>query len=107
MGLETVSPVGGKITERELSQSIVNAARELGWKVYRTWNSIHSPKGFPDLTMVRGDRLIFAELKTDAGKVTPDQQSWLDALNVSGRCEVYLWRPADLEAAYKILLTRP
>lgn len=95
----------GAMTERELSQALVNAARTMGWKVYRTWNSINSPKGFPDLTMVRNSRLIFAELKTDSGKVTPDQEEWAGALVASGRCEYYLWRPADLEAAYKILLT--
>jgi hypothetical protein len=94
------------MTEKELSQSLVNAARTMGWRVYRTWNSIHSPKGFPDLTMVRGDRLIFAELKTEKGKVTPDQQGWIDALSVlgNGRCEVYLWRPSDIESAYQVLM---
>lgn len=92
------------MTEKELRQSIVRAAREFGWRVYFTWSSMHSPAGFPDLTMVRNSRLIFAELKTDSGKVTPDQEAWMTALRTSGRCEVYLWRPTDLEDAYKLLL---
>jgi VRR-NUC domain-containing protein len=99
-----MSPIGGQMTERELRQSIVRAAREFGWRVYFTWSSMHSPAGFPDLCMVRGDRLLFAELKTDKGKVTPDQQAWVDELRASGRCEVHLWRPADIEDAYKVLL---
>lgn len=91
------------MTEREFSQSIVDAARTLGWRVYRTWTSLHSPKGFPDLCMVRRGRILFAELKTDTGKVTPDQQAWLDDLRAVG-VEVYLWRPSDIEDAYEVLL---
>lgn len=93
------------MTEKELRTAIVRAAKEFGWRVYFSWTSIHSPKGFPDLCMVRGERLIFAELKTDKGLVRPEQTEWMDALRASGRCEVYLWRPADLEAAYKVLLS--
>ena len=95
------------MTEKELRQSIVRAAKEFGWKVYFSWTSIHSPAGFPDLCMVRGSRLVFAELKTDKGKVTLDQQVWLDALRASGKCEVYLWRPSDIDAAYAALLHVP
>ena len=109
-----MSPVNGKITEKELRTSIVRAARQFGWRVYFTWTSMHSPAGFPDLCMVRGNRLIFAELKTETGKVSPDQQAWLDDLDALYACdrvgdpmqrvEVYLWRPADIDEAYRILM---
>lgn len=110
------------MTEKELRQSIVRAAREFHWRVYFTWSSMHSPAGFPDLCMVRGPRLIFAELKTDKGKVTPEQEAWLVDLGrvrafmslcsfTEGelrphepRLEVYVWRPADLEDAYRVLM---
>lgn len=91
------------MTERELRQSLVHAAREFGWKVYFSWTSIHSPAGFPDLCMVRGTRLIFAELKTDKGKVSEPQQEWIDALRGTP-AECYLWRPTDIEQAYRILM---
>ena len=39
--------------------------------------------------------LIFAELKLDNGKASPEQLIWLKAL--APYAEVYLWRPADLE----------
>ena len=99
-----MSPVNGAMTEKELQASLVRAAKTFGWRVYFTWRSLHSPKGFPDLCMVRGDRLIFAELKTDKGKVTPDQQAWQDDLRAFGKCEVHLWRPSDLESAYQVLM---
>jgi hypothetical protein len=115
------------MTEKELRTSIVRAAREFGWRVYFTWSSMHSPAGFPDLVLVRSARLIFAELKAEKGKTTPDQDAWLADLrqineyvaarsrvqiadgtwvNFTGYVppEVYVWRPADLEDAYRVLM---
>lgn len=99
-----MSPVGGKITEKELRQSLVRAARGFGWRCYFSWTSIHSPAGFPDLCMTKPPRVIFAELKTDTGKVSPHQEAWLADLRACG-AEVYLWRPADIDAAYRILMS--
>jgi VRR-NUC domain-containing protein len=102
------------MTEKELQTSIERGARVLGWRVYHTWSSMHSPKGFPDLVMIKGDRLIFAELKNETGKVTEDQEAWLrdlqhfawrirSAVSDDPPMEVYVWRPKDLEEAYEIL----
>ena len=92
------------ITEKEFSQQIVDAARTFGWKVYRTWRSIHSPAGYPDLTMVRRDRIVFAELKSEKGKPPTDaQEEWLQVLREVGTCEVYLWRPKDFDEIMEIL----
>ena len=80
------------------------------WRYYHTHRSKHSPAGFPDTCAVRGDRLLFSELKREAPRHKPstEQQEWLDDLQhiadlanrhagVEGpRIEVYLWRPSDL-----------
>lgn len=51
-------------------------------------------KGFPDLVLVRGDQLIFAELKSERGKLSDEQRAWLDALGqTAATCCV--WRPSD------------
>lgn len=90
-------------SERQFQAAVVEYAERLGWLVYHTHDSRRSQPGFPDLTMVRGDRLIFAELKAEDGRVKPEQQKWLDALNdvrlslplgVDIPIEVYLWRPS-------------
>lgn len=79
-----------------------------GWMVYHTYDSRRSDAGFPDLVMVRGGRIIFAELKYDKGyadwddrkpkrrgKISDAQQEWLDALgNVFG-VECYVWKYPD------------
>jgi len=47
--------------------------------------------GFPDLVLVR-ERVVWAELKSDRGKVSAEQQEWINALCRAGQ-EVYVWRP--------------
>jgi len=47
-------------------------------------------------------RVIYAELKTDKGKVRPEQQEWLDTMADCGQ-EVYVWRPGDFEQIVEIL----
>lgn len=106
-----VETANALISEKELADTVIGMAYTFGWKIYRTWVSIHSPAGFPDLVMARewdsgrgNGRLIFAELKSQRGKVSPEQQQWLDALalTVPG-VEVYLWRPSDLDQIEDVL----
>lgn len=82
--------------ERDLQGAVVELARMLGWLVYHTHDSRHSAAGFPDLVMVHpgSGALLFAELKTARGKVTPEQWEWLRALAVRGVS--FLWRPEHL-----------
>lgn len=83
------------MSERDLQDQVVAIAKTCGWLCYHTHNSRRSTPGFPDLCMVRKRRVIFAELKTEKGKVTADQGRWLIELHAAG-VETYLWRPADL-----------
>ncbi len=55
--------------------------------------------GFPDLCLVRGDRLLFAELKQDGRYPGPKQREWHEALMTSG-AYVYVWKPKDWHAGY-------
>lgn len=87
--------------EKEFQQRVVEEAHVAGWMTYHTYDSRRSTPGFPDLVMVRADRLIFAELKV-RGKPRPEQDIWLDALRETG-AEVYLWYPKDTEEILAIL----
>jgi hypothetical protein len=53
--------------------------------------------GWPDLVLVRQGRVLFAELKRQAGRVEPRQRAWLDALAAAG-LSVAVWRPSDWAA---------
>jgi VRR-NUC domain len=83
------------MSEAALQALIVEAAGWLGYAVFHPYDSRRSTLGFPDLTLVHRDtgRVIFAELKSAHGRLTPEQREWLSYLGK--RHEVRLWRPAD------------
>jgi hypothetical protein len=83
------------LTEKEFAQQVADLARILGWACYRVWLSVRSPAGFPDLTLVRPPRLIFAELKSEKGRLSPAQEAWLELLRQVPGVEVHVWRPSD------------
>jgi hypothetical protein len=58
--------------------------------------------GFPDLTLVRGPRLVFVELKAETGRTSEAQDAWLAAL-AAASTEVYVFRPSDLDEVRDVL----
>jgi VRR-NUC domain len=61
--------------------------------------------GFPDLVLVRPPRVIFAELKTEDGKLDPLQQLWIDKLRRT-LVEVFVWRPHQLDVEIQAALAQ-
>lgn len=90
------------MTERELTAQVVELAALLGWSRYHTWRSKHSAAGFPDETLWKGRRLVFAELKTQKGRVSDAQRRVLEGL-AETPAEVYLIRPLDLDEFATVL----
>jgi hypothetical protein len=97
---------GLKVSEKELMRAVVKLAELTGWRVYHTWLSIRSEPGFPDLVLVRPPRLVFAELKSEKGELTPSQQAWLEDLGAT-KAEVYVWRPSDWDQIVSTLARGP
>lgn len=91
-------------TEVQFQQAVIEAAQLHGWTVAhfrpaRTQQGWRTPvqadgKGFPDLVLVATGRVVFAELKSDRGRLTDDQKIWWERLRTAG-AEVYVWRPRD------------
>lgn len=93
------------IDEKAWQDDVETTAARLGWhRRYHTFDSRRSTYGFPDLVLVRRPRLIFAELKTETGRLTRDQQDWLEDLDACGPAETYVWRPSDRFEMDRILL---
>jgi VRR-NUC domain len=84
-------------SETQFQQAIVDLARALGWLVYHTHDSRHSAPGFPDLVLVRNGSLIFAELKTERGRVSGAQEEWLRNL---ADVEGVVWEGSDDDAEW-------
>lgn len=86
------------MTEDQLLTAVISLARLRGWRIYHVRNSragiVQGDIGYPDLTLVRYDRLVFAELKRESGRLTEAQSAWVEALGLTG-AETYVWRPGN------------
>ena len=91
------------VTEKAFAATVRAYAEALGWTVYWVWRSIHSPAGEPDLRLIRPPRVLFVELKSAKGKLTPAQEEARDLLMGCPGVEYYLWRPQDWPEIEKAL----
>ena len=99
--------------ETQFQLAVIAYAKLRGWRIAHfrpawTGKGWRTPvqadgAGFPDLIMTRGDRLVIAELKSKQGKVSDEQQAWLDAFTLIRDAEVYVWRPEDRDEIEEVL----
>ena len=99
------------IPEKDLAATVDGLAQAHGWlnfgvleqRVYARRTS----KGFPDRVLVRGHVLILAELKSETGKLSPEQIQWGLALHTATEMypdvHVVVWRPSDLDEIEALL----
>ena len=95
------------INEAEFQRAVVKVARLYGWLVDHTppmrnaGGDIYTGglTGKTDLLLLsqKGKGIIFAELKTQKGKMSAAQCSFQDVVNMNGG-EHYIWRPGDWDA---------
>lgn len=94
-----------KMSEADFQRQILDLAARYRWRVAhfrpamtrKGWRTAVAADGagFPDLVLVR-DRIIFAELKADAGRLTAAQTVWIAELRSAG-AEAYVWRPVNFD----------
>jgi len=101
-----------RMSEDAFQEWVIALAKLHGWRWYHTRLSRRSPAGFPDLVLVRDGRLIFAELKSETGHLSPEQREWMaDLARVGQRLFMtdpdivreFLWRPSDMEQIERVL----
>tara|TARA_R110000824_G_scaffold116919_2_gene268669 strand:- start:32 stop:346 length:315 start_codon:yes stop_codon:yes gene_type:complete len=91
------------LKEADFQRIVIDMAHLFGWRVahfrkvqtHGRWITAVAADGagFPDLVMAKLGRVIFAELKTEKGRLSAEQKLWLKALP-----ECVVWRPSDLDA---------
>lgn len=102
---------GDALLEADWQKRVLGAARLHGWKWYHPPDNMRTERGYrqnvvrgwPDLAMVRGERLLFAELKKQDGRISPEQREWLAVLSGVPYVEVYVWRPSDWPEVLRVL----
>lgn len=100
--------------ERQFMDNIIRFAHLRGWRLVHqrparladgSWRTaICGHAGYPDITMVRDGVLIFAELKTDKGKLSGEQKDWIRDLERVQGIIVRVWRPSDWPEIEKLLM---
>jgi len=101
-------------TEAAFQQAVTDYALTLGYQVMHVrrstvrqgrWATATSIAGWPDLTIWGHGRFLLAELKTDKGRLSPDQAAVINSLRRSG-VDVHVWRPRDWPAIEHALTVR-
>jgi len=84
------------VLEKDFQEQVSHLAVLNKWMVYSIPDSRRATmSGWPDLTMVKNGRIIFAELKRKGGRVSDAQKHVLAELGAIPCAEVYTWYPAD------------
>ena len=112
------------LSERDFQAQVIDYAHLRGWLVAafrpcesaKGWRTpMQGDVGYPDLTMARGGRVVFAELKAAMGRMSVAQRGWLSVLDLkwesyhasslanTGMVAVYVWHPSDWDTIMEIL----
>lgn len=94
--------------EGGVQEQVTEIAEALGWRTmhindrlyaiaaeHERWDAMTGAEDYPDLVMIRGDRLVVVECKSEKERPTAGQREWLQAFEDVG-AEVYIFRPVDL-----------
>jgi hypothetical protein len=103
------------MTEAAFKNSVIEIATRYGWFVHHdlpamnrrgTWAThVQGNTGFPDLVLLNPHGvLVFAELKSDIGRLSKTQEAWLDRLDKT-QAIVQVWRPNQMPTIIKFLAT--
>src|SRR6266567_6912459 len=80
--------------ERELQENVRQLCAGLGLFHYHPHNSARSEPGWPDSVIIGPRKVIFRELKSQSGTVTPEQARVGQMLQRAGQ-SWKVWRPSD------------
>lgn len=106
-------PLPATLSESDLQKVIVDYAILHRWMCHHSrparmqsgkWATpLQGHKGLPDLILARDGVVIFAELKAERGRVSPEQRQWLEAIGCGSSHACFVWRPSDWPTIVEIL----
>ena len=125
MESEARTAMNKAMSEADLQRWVIQTAQTLGWRVHHSRTTktqrrdgsvvYHTPisgdAGFFDLVLIHLEHgIIFAELKSQSGRLSERQRSWFDvafgakdSFDFTGLLRLKLWRPSDRDDIERIL----
>lgn len=95
-------PADGQLSEADWQRRVIDYAQRSGWWVYHHADSRRaSAAGLPDLICIR-ERVLWLELKTERGRVRPEQHRVIDLLQEAGETALVM-RPSDWPDVMRLL----
>jgi hypothetical protein len=85
------------VREIELQREVAKRCLRYEVDMHHTHQPLQDRAGWVDLALLGTKRVMFRELKTRTGKVSPAQKRTGDRLIAAG-LDYAVWRPADLES---------
>jgi len=104
--------------EKNFQTLVIDIGHQYGWKIAHFGQSqsargrhitatMADGAGYFDLTMAKGYKLVFAELKREKGTLSPRQKDWVSTMKEVAKynphVEVYIWYPHDISDIINIL----
>jgi hypothetical protein len=83
------------MSEDHLEEQVRGICAQLGVHRQHQHNSQKSEAGWPDDQLVGPGGILYRELKTEKGTVSPEQSRVIGLLRAAG-ADVQVWRPRDL-----------
>jgi Holliday junction resolvase len=80
--VKTVKPK--PIPESQIQKEIKEYLQWKGWYVYKNHQSLGSHRGLFDLTAIKNGRVVWIEVKTPRGKVSPFQEQFMKEIREHG-----------------------
>jgi len=93
----------GDEPEKHFMARVREVARMFGWVDWHQQDSMGTRAGLPDLILLRPPRLIFAELKSQHGRLTIEQSAAMALLELCPAVEAFCWRPSDFQRIVEVL----
>lgn len=82
---KTIKTLKPKILEKDITAQIRNYLKLKGILHYKAWQGLGSTKGLPDIVgVLPGGKALYIEVKTEAGRLSPHQEKFLNNLELAG-----------------------
>jgi hypothetical protein len=93
----STKPLPPAMSERDVESYVVDLCKLYGILRYHTLRPKGSAAGYPDESLVGTRGFLLRELKGTNGRVSTEQQRWLDRLRSAG-VDADVWWPDDLRS---------